>query len=227
MEVKGEFDNLMIVEHAKNLKIITNGDFDKSGELSIALARAIKQTKANWSALVEKAKASYDETKASRDSELKPLEDMAGYVSNLRSDWMMEQGRLAQVEKARLEKIERDRAEKERQKLLERAVAAKTTEKAEALLEKAEAVYEKPCMVVPVVDKTTKLESGGSITWINDIEVTVSDPKALCKALGDGIVPISIVQFSGLKAWVKAACIKQGQIPGLKIQDKPRESKRV
>ena len=217
-------DTLAIIEKSKSFKIFDARSFNESSELTIEIAKAIKQTKANWAGLVEKAKASYDETKMSRDSELRPLEEAAKYIGSVRAAWKDEQDRITREENLRLQRLEIARVEKEQQVLLEKAVNAKTPEKAEALLEKAELVYEKPVCVVPVVQKTTKIESGGSITWIKDIEVTVNSTRLLCNAIGEGTAPITIVEFKNLKAWVKANGITDFQ--GLTITEIQRESKR-
>lgn len=221
----GRSDTLAIIEHGKRLVIRDLETFNEAGEFGLEIAKAIKQTNGHWSIIVQKAKASYDEVKSSRDSELEPLERMAGHIGDIRSKWKIEQDRIAIEEQLRLQRIETEKAEKERQKLLEKAVAAKTLEKAEALFEKAELVYEKYVHFSPVIEKTIKTETGGRITWVKDIEVAVNDARALCRAIGDGSAPTTIVEFKNLKTWVKANSIKQ--FAGLTINEIQRESKRV
>ena len=98
--------------------------------------------------------------------------------------------------------------------------------KAEALLEKADAVIESPVFVEKVAEKTTRLESGGSITWISDIVVKVISVRAVCHAISQGFIPETCVDFKNLKQLVKMNAWK-GQIHGLNIKNKPRESKRT
>lgn len=219
---------LSLTEQAKSLKIVTVKDFELAGEVSLSLARIKKQINAAWKPMSEKAKASLQEIKDNWNRELAPIEAAEVKISSARVSWKIEQDRLARIEQERLERLAREKAEKERQALLDKAAEMEklNPKKAEAILEKAEAVVEKPVFVEKVVEKTTKMESGGSITWIKDIEVEVLGIKDVCLAIVDGFIPVTCVEFKNLKQVAKMNNWK-GKIHGLNIKEKQRESKRT
>ena len=240
-ETESEYEtveSLAIIEKAETFSIVDMRSFDESNEIILELARAIKQKKAIWSTLVLKAKATYDEAKSGRDSELKPLEDMADHVSKMRTTWKMLQDRLVREEQARLDKIKKDKAEAERQKLLEKAAAMeeKNPKKAEELFQKAEDVVEELAFAEKTIEKTTKLESGGSITWIYDINIEVIDKIEVCKAIVAQLIPEKCLgEFVYLKKWAELNGMKEKVkteqkgifIYGLHITEKQRESNKV
>lgn len=222
-------ESLSLVEQASNIKISTIEDFTFAGEVALSLARIKKQINANWKPMSDKAKASAKEIKDNWDKELAPIEEAENKISAARVSWKMEQDRIERAKQEQLEKEAKEKADKERQALLEKAAEIEklNPKKAEVLFEKAEAVIEKPVFVEKAVEKTTKMESGGSITWITDIEVTVVDVKTACNAVGQGYIPTSCVEFKNLKQWAKMQGYKNIDIYGLKIKETQRESKRT
>ncbi|MCR4293611.1 MAG: hypothetical protein NUV76_12130 [Candidatus Kuenenia sp.] len=225
-DVKKEALNLS--GQAKSLKIITKEDFAFAGEIAISLARVKKQINSNWKPMSDKAKASLQEIKDNWNKELSPIEEAENYISAGRRDYKVEQDRIERAKQEQLEKEAREKAEKERQALLDKAAEMEklNPKKAEILLEKAEAVIEKPVFVKKAVEKTTKMESGGSITWIKDIEVTVISARTVCQAIANGIIPITCVEFKNLKQWVKMYG-NDVEGYGLEVKQTQRESKRV
>lgn len=218
-----------LTEQVKSLKIVTVKDFELAGEVSLSLARIKKQINTNWKPMAEKAKASLQEIKDNWNKELAPIEEAESKISYARVLWKCDQDRIERAKQEKLEREEQEKTAKLRQSLLDKAAAveAMNPKKAEALLEKAEAVIEKPVFVEKTVEKTTKMESGGSITWIKDIEVTVTDIKAACAAVSNGWIPTTCVEFKGLKAWAKAIGNKCGDYYGVRITETQRESKRT
>lgn len=218
-----------IIAQAKALKIISVKDFELAGEVALSLARIKKQINVAWKPMHDKAKASTQEIKDNWNKELAPIEEAESKISSARVTWKVEQDRIARIEQERLERLASEKAEKERQILLDKAAEMEklNPKKAEALLEKAEAVVTSPVFVEKAVEKTTKMESGGSITWIKDIEVTVTDIKQACLAVYNGYVPVSCVEFKGLKAWAKMAGHGAGDYCGIRITETQRESKRT
>ena len=219
---------LSLTETAKSLKIVTLKDFELAGEVSLSLARIKKQINANWKPMSDKAKASAKEIKDNWDKELVPIEEAEGKISSARVSWKLEQDRIERAKQEKLEQDARDKANKERQALLDKAAEMEklNPKKAEALLEKAEAVVEKPVFVEKVIEKTTKTESGGSITWIKDIEVEVVNVRSVCFAISQGHIPETCVEFKNLKQLAKMNNWK-GNIHGLNIKETQRESKRT
>ena len=80
--------------------------------------------------------------------------------------------------------------------------------------------------VEKAVEKTTKMESGGSITWIKDIEVEVISIRDVCFAIFQGKIPEKCVEFKNLKQVAKMNNWK-GVLHGLNIKETQRESKRT
>ena len=225
-EVKKEA--LTLTEQAKALKIVTAKDFELAGEVSLSLARIKKQINTNWKPMWDKAKVSLQGIKTNWDKELAPIEEAESKISSARVSWKLEQDRIERAKQEKLEREAREKADKERQALLDKAAAMEklNPKKAEILLEKAEAVIEKPVFVEKVVEKTTRMECGGSITWIKDIEVAVVNIRAVCHAISLGILPENCVEFKNLKQLAKLNNWK-GNISGLSIMETQRESKRT
>mgnify|MGYP001577507744 CR=1 FL=1 len=219
---------LSLTEQAKALKIVTVKDFELAGEVSLSLARIKKQINANWKPMSDKAKASAKEIKDNWDKELVPIEEAESKISSARVSWKLEQDRIERAKQNELERKATEKADKERQALLDKVAEMEklNPKKAEFLLEKAEAVIEKPVFVERAVEKTTKMESGGSITWIKDIEVAVISIKAVCLAIVNGHIPEGCVEFKNLKGIAKMNNWK-GNIHGLNIKETQRESKRT
>lgn len=48
-------------------------------------------------------------------------------------------------------------------------------------------------------------------TYGNNLEITVIDPVLALRAVLAGFIPISCVEFKGLKEWAKAEELKPGQ----------------
>ena len=219
---------LSLTEQAKALKIVTVKDFELAGEMSLSLARIKKQMNAKWKPMWDKAKASTQEIKDNWNKELAPVEEAELKISSVRAYWKAEQDLIEKEKQKKLEREAREKADKERQVLLDKAAAMEklNPKKAEILLEKAEAVIEKPVFVEKVVEKTTRIEGGGSITWIKDIEVKVVDIKEVCLAIVDRYIPVTCVEFKNLKQVAKMNNWK-GKIHGLNITETERESKRT
>ena len=217
-----------LVKRAQALKIITVKDFELAGEVALSLARIKKQINANWKPMSDKAKASAKEIKDNWDKELVPIEEAESKISSARVSWKIEQDRIERAKQEKLEREAREKAEKERQILLDKAAEMEklNPKKAEALLEKAEAVIEKPVFIEKAVEKTTKMEFGGSITWVKDIEVEVVNIRAVCYAISQGVLPENCVEFKNLKQLAKLNNWK-GNIHGLNIIETQRESKRT
>jgi len=219
---------LSLSEQARSLEIVTKEDFELAGEFGLSLARVRKELEKYWEKSVGDAKQSYDTQKALRDADLYPVEEAEKYNSKNRQAWKMEQDRIERGKQ--VEKEAREKAEKERQqqKLLEKAAEMEklNPKKAEILLEKAAMVIEKPVFAERAVEKTTKMKSGGSITWITDIKVVVVDVKEACTAVANGFLPIICIEFKNLKQVAKMNGWR-GEKYGLKITETQRESKRT
>jgi hypothetical protein len=144
------------------------------------------------------------------------------------SDWMTEQKRIQQEAQRKAEAAAAEASRKERERLEAQALAAldKGKEaKAEAFLDRADEVVAKPVFVPPTVQKTVAFSSGGSTTGKNALDIflptTPDDIKAACRAIADGLLPVSCVQFSlmQVKNWATGNRIT-GKRHGITIKEK-------
>lgn len=220
---------LSLTEQAKAMKIIDLKSFTLGEETSIALKRVEKGIEKYWEKSVEDAKQSYETQKTLRDNDLNPVKAAIKFVNEICGTWKAENDRLERIEQKRLEDEANEKAETAKQKLLEKAakIEEENPEKAEELLEKAADLVPTPVFAPKSVEKTTKFQFGGSRTWIPDITVEVADIKQVCLAVAQSNIPITCVEFKGLKAWAKMVGKKNEDIYGLKIRETSRPSTRT
>lgn len=227
VEVYGEPDTkqaLTLVEQALTLKIRNKNDFDLALNILSSLENFRKEREAYWEPNLTAAKINLQEVKDKIKAEFQIIDPPINYLRNGRAEYKSSQDVIQKRLQAEAEAKAKAAADKEQQRLLEKAVNAKTSEKQEALLEKAENVYPNPVFVEPYIDKTVALDGGGKSTWITDIEIRVTDPYLICKAIVEKLLPITILgEFRHLKTIIKANGIKPNQIPGLYIKEIQRE----
>jgi CO dehydrogenase/acetyl-CoA synthase beta subunit len=135
------------------------------------------------------------------------------------------QDKIKEEEQLVLDEAEAERVKEEQARLLEEAEKAETPEEREALEEKADEVVEKVVTAPTVVNDKQKVASGGSTTWIKDIEVVITDAKQVCKSVASGAIPITVVEIkpTKLKAWAKLTLVPEGKYKGFNIINKDRE----
>lgn len=221
MESKLESKNvsLDLVEKAKCLTVNNAADFEAAG----IFKNELKEHLASWIEKFEplrlKTKDAYDEVLKDKRLVCAPIEEAIKIVGNALNTYAtrLENERLATQAKA--DAVARVEAEAERQKLLDRAAAAKTETKQSELFQRAELVYEKPVVVEREIPKTTHI-GDISITQRSGTEVILVDMKALCGEIAAGRVPVTIVDIKPkvLNQWVKSAGIKI--CAGLQIRPK-------
>ena len=66
-----------------------------------------------------------------------------------------------------------------------------------------------------------RLKGGGGSTFVDDIEVEVTDPMFFLSEVVAGNVPITVLEFkqAKIKSWVKTMAIKNNQIKGIQIKN--------
>lgn len=148
---------------------------------------------------------------------LKPIQDAYAILSKGLTDFLNaeEEKRVAaEREQMRLNELA---AEKEREKLLKKAVNAKSEEKQEELLEQAEAVYAAPVAVAHTVAAPI-----AGVTRRKDTVVTVQIPIPFMQELiqnhGNAALNILEIKPGPLKSFIKANGIKS--FAGLIIEEK-------
>ena len=209
-----------ICAQAKILKVVDEAGYCVAANVIKALTDIKKQVICYFEPVKANAYATWREICIKEKEQLAPLEDADEVVRKSISQYLtkIETDRKTAQEKA--EQEAKEVAEKERQKLLAKAEKAKTEEKRESLLEKAENVYPEPVYVQPYIDKTIKTNNV-AVTRKTDIKVTVTDPLLLIQAIAAKKAPISAVEFKpmALKTWVKSMGLKNGDIPGITIEE--------
>lgn len=211
--------SLALLDKAKTLAINNPEDYLLAGTFKSELKAQLDMWVDKFEPLRLKTKASYDEVLLQKKLVCEPYEQaikVVGTAINAYATRLENERRAAQ---AKAEAQARADAEAERQRLLERAAAAKTESKQEELLERAENVYVEPVLVERQIEKMVKTE-GGKMVQRKELEVSLCDMKLLCTEIAAGRVPITVVDIKPavLKSWVKYAGIKQ--CPGLVIREK-------
>lgn len=196
-----------VEEKVKEITVTDKQTFELAGELIIDLDRLVKQIKEYWKEPKERAFQAHKAITAKESEMLRPVTDRRNDLAGKIKRYLTEQERIRREEQARLdaERIKREQAE--RDKLAKQAAKAEekgNAEKAEALREKINDVFVAPSIVVPEVEKTTRMDTG-TVSVTKDIEVIINDEKALIAEIAAGNVPASIVTFSvpKLKAYIK------------------------
>lgn len=213
--------DISIVENAKKFIVASEPGYVAAGEFKSSLKHELKDREDYFEPLREKAYSAYQEVLDKKRKVCEPYKTAIDIIQKTMDAYLTKIENERREAQRKAEEEARKQAEKERQALLEKAVKAKSEEKQEALLEKAEQVYVEPVIVEPIQPKTIKTESGVSLSGRRKIAVDVVDLRKLCKAVGDGIVPDTIIdiKYSVLNKWVQSAGIKNGQIPGIVIRE--------
>ena len=129
--------------------------------------------------LIKAAHKLHKDAIAKKDKYYKPAEAAVKAAKGLMSDYDLEQERIRKAEEDRLRKEAEKREEEER-------IALALEAEQNGQHEEAEAIIEAPVFVAPVIlPKSTPKTSGGAVfqtRWF----ASVTDLKALCRAVGNG-----------------------------------------
>lgn len=209
-----------IADTVKSFVIKTQDDFAKTAEWVSILKNQIKNIDRFFEEDIENTNKAHKALCKKRNDAKEPWMELLQKVSHIRSDYQVEQERIRLEAQRKAEAEAREVARKEQEALLARAAAAKTVAKQEELLDKAENVYIEPVIVPSVVDKKIELSFGGSVSSQKDIDVIVTDVKAICKAVADGKLPVGIIEIknNALKTFAKLQSLKNGDIDGFVIK---------
>lgn len=198
-------------ERVNAIVVNSNESYQAAGAVVIELDTLAKRITDYWDEPIRKAHEAHKALTAKRGEMLKPVEDRKKILRGKISAYLTEQERIRREEQRKLDEERRAKEAAERAKLEARAAKAEEkgkAEKAEALREQAEQVYVPPAVVRPEVEKTTHIDTG-TVSQKTDINVTVTDPLKILKAVTDGRLPIGIITISEskLKQAVKLAGI--------------------
>lgn len=166
-----------------------------------------KKVEDYWRDPIRKADDAHKALTAKRAEMLKPIDDFIKRKNRESSDYLTLQEKKRQELQAKADEERRQKEQAEREKLERAAVRAEdkgNEEKAEALREKADQVFVAPVIVQSAVDKTTRTDTG-TISQKKDLEVIVTEEKALIAAIARGEAPIAIVNINmtKLKQFIK------------------------
>jgi hypothetical protein len=195
-----------VVEHAKQIKILTDGDMAPVADFLAEIGKAKATIKDELDPIISDAHGVHKRLTTMRTNMLAPYEDAERLAKGKISSYMAEQEQKRREEQARLDREAKEREEKERQKLLEKAAKAEEkgqTEKAADLLDRAESAYV-PAPVLQDITRSVKTENGG-ISGIRDIEIVSINPRRFIAAVIAGTAPINAVEIKAtvVKRWVK------------------------
>lgn len=228
-EEKIKEEALTLKQRADALQIVTPEDYTASAEFKKSLKDLDKSIVTFFEPMKKSTHEAWKSVCNKENEARKPITEADTIVTKKRTAYYDEQERIRTAAEAKAQREAEEAAKKERERLLALAVKAEEKgkdEKADEWLDKAESVYVEPVFVAPVVAKTVKLDGGGSITRIKDVEITVVNLLDLVKEVAAGRVPITVLEVKpgALKTWVKAVDIKT--VPGLVIKQTSREATR-
>lgn len=219
-EAELEQQALTLYEKVLSISIFDQDSYAAAGEVGKGLKELEKKIIDYFEPLRVTAKANYDAVLEKKNSELAPVKEAMDVLRKTMNVFIQEQERIRQEQERIARVAAEEAAKKEREKLLAQAVKAEEKgkdERAESLMEKAEAVYAEPVAVAPAIDKTVRTSSG-NITQAKETQITVVDPKTFIAELIKRNMALTMIEVKAapLKAWVKANGLEF--FPGLSIK---------
>lgn len=221
--IKHEVKNY--VDEVEFLVIIGPETFEEAASALVCLKKLSKKITTYFAPLKDAANKAHKAITTREKEELAPIASAESVIRGKRAEYKTAQDKIAEKEQRKLEEEERKRAADEQEKTLNEAAEAETPEQQEELLTKAEETVARPVFTPMAIEKTSKVATGGSTTWVNDISVEVQDIKLICVGIRSGLIPESVIQIQQgkLKTWVKTMNIRPGSVPGLFIKETQRE----
>jgi hypothetical protein len=228
MQVSQDVDPKLVTEiteavtTASHIIVNSKETHEAASNAVLSLDGYIKKVKEYWQEPKEIAFKMHKGIVAKEAEMLNPMVEQRKAIVSRISAYLTEEDRKRQEEFKRLQAEQRAKEEAERNRLLEEAAKAETAGKsvdAEVLLTMAEEVQvETPPPPVQVIPQTTHTVNG-TVSQRKDIEVTITDPKTLLKAIVDGNLPIGWVEISASK--IKSYVKNTGEmtIPGCQIKE--------
>jgi hypothetical protein len=175
--------------------------YEIAGAAVIDLDSLAKRITAYWDDPIKKAFDAHRALTAKRAEMLKPVDDRKKSLRKKISDYLTAIEKKRQEEQRKADEERRKREQAERDKLERQAAKAEEkgkTERAEDLRTQAAEVYVPPVVVVPEVEKTTRIDTG-TVSQKKDIKVSVTDPLKILKAILDDRLPVGVVTINDAK----------------------------
>jgi hypothetical protein len=222
-------DVMTVTSEATAIKIVDGGTFDITTEFMVKLASRLKQVKKHFKPMKEATQKAHKVIVQQEKDMLNGLIQADIYLRGIRATYADEQEKKQRKEQDRLDKLADKKAQKEKEKLQKKIDNAETQAEVNELQDKLNNVYADPNIASGGIEKSTKVEGGGSTSWIKDIEVVVEHPLELLEEIVSGRIPLNVVEIktAKLKVWVKANGITNKQVPGIRVKETRRESVRA
>lgn len=229
IELANKEEMTSLAEKVSNLEIVDQRSFGLSAIYNVDIEKMKKVIKDHYKPLKDAANKAHKAITSQEKRDLAPIELAGNHVRKIRSAYVQKEEEKRRKKQAKLDEAAEKKAEKEREKLRIKAEAEEDDEKKQELKEQAEEVYAQPNIVEPAIAKSSKVEGGGGISWVDETEVTITDEMHLLQEVVKGNVPLTVIEFkpAKIKSWVKAMAIKNGQIEGIRITTKKVERVRT
>jgi hypothetical protein len=196
------FSLVKSVESQIKIKILTKIDYDIAGNEVVGLTKKLEFIKASKFYEHKKdLKATYDDYCKTLDGVIKPIEAMIESYKGEQKKWMLAEMEREAEERRKANEAARKEEEKKQAELLARSAKAEEkgkTEKAEELLQKAEAVFVIP-QHVEKVKTYTKHTGGGGQTGVKRLKIEVVSLMEIIKNVAAGNLDISILKLEEAK----------------------------
>ncbi len=213
-EVQLKQEAIELKQEVGSLVVKTQEQYNTAATLLLKVQERKKQINAWFDPLIKTAHAAHKALTERKNETVAPAVEAESKIKYEMQNYIMEQDRI-QAEAQRKLDEEAARKQKELEEKARIAAEQGKDNKAEKLLEKAEATVAP--IVAPSVQTTTRTEAG--VTSIKrHTEVTITNPDVLIQQIAKGIVPSTVVEISESKLvkWIDAAGIKT--VPGLAIR---------
>lgn len=217
-----------MVDQAGHLVVKDAESLDVANEYLVNLSKLRKKRVAWFKPLVDAANLAHKALTKRRAEALEPIDKVDAVVRSITSVYVAKERVNQEKEQKRLDKLAEDKAEREEAKLLEKAEKEEDPEKKAELEEKAENVYVQPKIATPTVEKTSRVDGGGSVTFTTDIEIEITDVKAICNCIHLSRYPETLIEVkaSKIKAYAKTVGMKPGKHVGFTIKEVQKQSVR-
>jgi hypothetical protein len=203
---------LPLLDQAKGFIVDTKETCEAAGSIVVEAKKRIKSIEAFFKPLKDQAHTLHKSICGKETEAAGTYKEVEKIMSGKVSVFLTEQRRLQQEAERKAQREADEKAKMERKFLEQQALEALERDNkvaADILLGAAEEVKPVAVEVAPVIEKTMRLESGGSITGKSEIDVTLPQTEheiqAACMAIATGSLPVSCVSFSlsQVKAWAK------------------------
>ena len=190
------------VESQDKIIISTKVDYDRAGEVVIDLTKKVKFIKSSQFFEHKKdLKATYDGYCKTLDAVIKPIEAIIDGYKVEQKRWMLAEMEKEAQSRRKAEEAARKEEERKQAELLARSARAEEKgkdEKAQELLQQAQAVFVVP-KYVPKVETYTKQATGGGQIASKMLRVEVISVLGILKNVVNGNLDISIVEIREAK----------------------------